>query len=85
MCSICYNEGSDEGSCSIPRNTAGTVENFPYSPAPGAIELASGTYLDERPDEECTYCGKMDSDCGGDHGDDMRYDQQLSRSRSSPY
>ena len=39
----------------------------------------------ERPDEKCTYCGKMDSDCGGDHGDDMRYDQQLSRRRRSPY
>jgi hypothetical protein len=80
-------EGSDEGGCSIPRNTAGTVEkpSLPYSPAPGAIELPWGTYLDERPDEECTYCGKMESDCGGDHGDDMRYEQQLSRSRGSPY
>ena len=35
------------------------------------------SYLDERPDMKCTYCGEMYSVCGGDHGDDMRYEQQF--------
>jgi len=26
----------------------------------------------ERPDEKCTFCGEMYSECGGDHGDEMR-------------
>jgi len=25
-----------------------------------------------RPDTKCTFCGDMDSVCGGDHGDEMR-------------
>jgi hypothetical protein len=26
----------------------------------------------ERPDEKCSFCGMMHSECGGDHGDEMR-------------
>lgn len=43
----------------------------------GATADSYDAYLDERPDEKCTYCGEMDSVCGGDHGDDMRYEQKL--------
>ena len=36
---------------------------------------------DERLDQKCSYCGKMESICGGDHGDDMRWEQQEYRRR----
>ena len=36
---------------------------------------------DERLDQECSYCCQMDSICGGDHGDDMRWEQQEHRRR----
>ena len=42
-------------------------------------------YLDDR-DQKCTYCGQMIGDCGEDHGDDMRYEQQCySRGRRGSY
>ena len=28
--------------------------------------------IDERADAKCTFCGEMERDCGGDHGDEMR-------------
>jgi hypothetical protein len=31
---------------------------------------------DERPDENCNYCSKMVSECGQDHGDEMRWEQR---------
>jgi hypothetical protein len=38
-----------------------------------AIEEAEQFYYnDEREDYVCTFCGAMDSECGGDHGDEMR-------------
>jgi len=27
---------------------------------------------EDRPDEKCTFCGEMESECGGDHVDEMR-------------
>jgi len=48
-------------------------------------KLPHGTYLDERDDQKCTYCGQMESDCGGDHGDDMRYDNQIYGSHDSDH
>jgi len=41
-----------------------------------AIEDAEKLHYDEedywRQDSECTFCGAMESECGGDHGDEMR-------------
>jgi hypothetical protein len=32
-------------------------------------------YRDDR-NRKCTYCGEVIGDCGEDHGDDMRWEQQ---------
>lgn len=34
-----------------------------------------------RVEEKCSYCGKMEPVCDGDHGDDMRWEQAENRSR----
>ena len=45
----------------------------PEPPTETTVEL----YDDDRYDDHtCTYCGEMESICGGDHGDDMRWEQQ---------
>ena len=31
-----------------------------------------GVVYDERDDQECTFCGEMERECGGDHADEMR-------------
>jgi hypothetical protein len=41
-------------------------------------------FYDDR-DRKCTYCGQMIGDCGGDHGDDMRWEQQLYSSKYDRY
>jgi hypothetical protein len=35
-------------------------------------------------DSKCTFCGSMESDCGGDHGDEMR-DMQREALRDDTY
>jgi len=52
---------------------------------PSSVELPYDKYWDERDDQKCTYCGQMESDCGGDHGDDMRYDSQIYDSHDSDH
>ena len=37
-------------------------------------------FWDDR-DRKCTYCGQMIGDCGGDHVDDMRYEEQCYREK----
>ena len=37
-------------------------------------------FYDDR-DKKCTYCGQMIADCGEDHGDDMRWEQQYYSSK----
>jgi len=37
-----------------------------------AIEDAEKLYYDYSQDRKCTFCGSMESECGGDHGDEMR-------------
>ena len=56
-----------------PGATASTVElptmARPFLP----LEcLGAGLNPDERHDDTCTFCGEMETDCGGDHGDEMR-------------
>jgi hypothetical protein len=58
-----------------PGATASTVElptmarPFPFLP----LEcLGAGLNPEERADDKCTFCGEMERDCGGDHGDEMR-------------
>ena len=41
-------------------------------------------FWDDR-DRKCTYCGQMIGDCGEDHGDEMRYEQQLYSSKYDRY
>ena len=41
-------------------------------------------FWDDR-DRKCTYCGQMIGDCCEDHGDDMRYEQQLYSSKYDRY
>jgi hypothetical protein len=36
-----------------------------------------------RQDSKCTFCGAMESDCGGDHGDEMRDIMREHRRRGS--
>ena len=38
----------------------------------GKVIWPSEDTYEERPDEKCTFCGEMYSECGGDHGDEMR-------------
>jgi len=41
-------------------------------------------YRDDR-NKKCTYCGEVIGDCGEDHGDDMRWEQQLYSSKYDRY
>lgn len=44
------------------------------------VEICTEEF-DERQDEKCTFCGQMDSECGGDHGDEMREIMRARRGR----
>ena len=55
----------------------------PEPPTEATAEAAAEIYDDDDDrygDHKCSYCGEMESICGGDHGDDMRW-EQLERCR----
>jgi len=65
------------------RNAASEVA----PPTEMAADIAAGIYDDDDgryDDHECSYCGEMESICGGDHGDDMRW-EQLERRRGRSF
>ena len=57
-------------------------------PTEMTADIATEIYDDDDDrydDQECTYCGEMESICGGDHGDDMRWEQLQRRSRGRSF
>ena len=61
------------------------MENANRRPPSPVERIGATAGDDERPDMKCTFCGEMDSECGGDHGDEMReigrMEEKYSRSR----
>ena len=48
------------------------LEKANQRPPPPVERIGATAGDDERPDAKCTFCGEMESECGGDHGDEMR-------------